>query len=56
MGRFINMSSPVDQSNMWTPEIIATIIYRVVMIVVSIAFLWKQYQQRPVNLDGEKIF
>jgi hypothetical protein len=37
------MSCIPSQSDVWTPDTIATVIYRVVMIVVSLAFLWRQY-------------
>ncbi|TVY82931.1 hypothetical protein LSUE1_G001413 [Lachnellula suecica] len=37
-----------DPSNIWTPDVIATVIYRVIMIIVSLAFIWRAYRQ-PVN-------
>jgi hypothetical protein len=47
------MSSQGDQQAIWTPPVIATIVYRVVMIIVSIAFLWKKYRRPARHLDGE---
>ena len=47
------MSSELDQQSIWTPPVIATIACRVVMVIVSIAFIWKKYR-RPVRvLDGK---
>ena len=38
--------------SLWTPEIIATILYRVIMVLISLAFIWKQYRQQESQLDG----
>lgn len=38
--------------NIWTPEIIATVVYRVVMVFVSLAFIWKEYRCVRPQLDG----
>lgn len=47
------MSSQIDQQAIWTPPVIATIVYRVVMIIVSIAFIWKKYRRPARQIDGE---
>ena len=39
-------------NSLWTPEIIATIVYRIIMVLVSLAFIWKQYRQQEPQLDG----
>jgi hypothetical protein len=46
------MSESLAQQPIWTPPVIATIVYRVVMIIVSIAFIWKKYRQPKRQLDG----
>jgi hypothetical protein len=46
------MSSQVDQQAIWAPPVIATIVYRVVMIIVSIAFIWKKYRRPARQIDG----
>jgi len=48
------MSSP-DQQAIWTPPVIATIVYRVVMIIVSIAFIWKKYRRPARQIDEEQL-
>jgi hypothetical protein len=40
-------------SDVWTPPVIATIVYRVVMIIVSLAFIWKKYRRPRRQTDGE---
>jgi hypothetical protein len=40
-------------SNVWTPPVIATIVYRVVMIIVSLAFIGKKYRRPRRQTDGE---
>ena len=48
-----NMSAPSDSTTIWTPETITNIVYRVTMIVVSLAFIWMKYRRQPVRpLDG----
>ncbi|PMD29707.1 hypothetical protein L207DRAFT_642249 [Hyaloscypha variabilis F] len=44
------MSSQSNQSDIWTPPVVATIVYRVVMIIVSIAFIWKKYQEQLISV------
>lgn len=46
------MSGSVAQQPIWTPPVIATIVYRVVMIIVSIAFIWKKYRRPARQIDG----
>lgn len=46
------MSGSVAQQPIWTPPVIATIAYRVVMIIVSIAFIWKKYRRPARQIDG----
>jgi hypothetical protein len=46
------MSGSLAQQPIWTPPVIATIVYRVVMIIVSIAFIWKKYRRPGRQLDG----
>ncbi|KAG4433136.1 hypothetical protein IFR05_011378 [Cadophora sp. M221] len=41
--------------NIWAPEIIATIVYRVVMVLVSLAFIWKEYRDVHPRLDEEQL-
>ncbi|KAH7308344.1 hypothetical protein BKA65DRAFT_559825 [Rhexocercosporidium sp. MPI-PUGE-AT-0058] len=41
--------------NIWTPEIIATIVYRVIMILVSLAFIWREYRHVRPQLDEEQL-
>ncbi|KAH7403849.1 hypothetical protein BKA64DRAFT_461575 [Cadophora sp. MPI-SDFR-AT-0126] len=41
--------------SLWTPEIIATIVYRVIMVLVSLAIIWKQYRQQTPQLDEEQL-
>ncbi|KAH6718635.1 hypothetical protein BKA61DRAFT_712372 [Leptodontidium sp. MPI-SDFR-AT-0119] len=41
--------------NIWTPEVIATIVYRVVMVFVSLAFIWKEYRCVRPQLDEEQL-
>ncbi|KAL5314350.1 hypothetical protein ACEPPN_018776 [Leptodophora sp. 'Broadleaf-Isolate-01'] len=41
--------------NIWTPEIIATVVYRVVMVFVSLAFIWKEYRCVRPQLDEEQL-
>ncbi|KAK0100163.1 hypothetical protein ONS95_008502 [Cadophora gregata] len=41
--------------NLWTPEIIATIVHRVVMVFVSLAFIWKEYRQQQPQFDEEQL-
>jgi len=36
----------------WTPETICTIVYRVVMILVSLAFLYRKYRRPVRSVDG----
>jgi hypothetical protein len=45
------MSTP-DQPSIWTPEFISSIVYRAVMIIVSIAFIWKKYRRPARPIDG----
>ncbi|KAF8856550.1 hypothetical protein BDZ45DRAFT_691670 [Acephala macrosclerotiorum] len=49
------MSTQSDQRSSWTPAVIATIVYRVVMIIVSIAFIWKKYRRPTRQFDGESL-
>ncbi|KAE9376340.1 hypothetical protein N431DRAFT_462181 [Stipitochalara longipes BDJ] len=49
------MSSQSNQSGIWTPPVIATIVYRVVMIIVSIAFIWKKYRRPARQIDEEQL-
>jgi hypothetical protein len=46
------MSGALAQQPIWTPPVIATIVYRVVMIIVSIAFIWKKYRRPARQIDG----
>jgi hypothetical protein len=46
------MSGSLAQQPIWTPPVIATIVYRVVMIIVSIAFIWKKYRRPARQIDG----
>jgi len=46
------MSGSLAEQPIWTPPVIATIVYRVVMIIVSIAFIWKKYRRPGRQLDG----
>jgi hypothetical protein len=36
----------------WTPETVCTIVYRVVMILVSLAFLYRKYRRPVRSVDG----
>jgi hypothetical protein len=47
-----NMSSQSDQQVIWTPPVITTTVYRVVMIIVSIAFIWIKYRRTARRIDG----
>jgi hypothetical protein len=47
------MSLSAEQPSIWTPEVIATIIYRIVMILVSLAFIWKKYRRPTRQIDGK---
>jgi hypothetical protein len=47
------MSCLTSQSTIWAPDTIATVVYRVVMIVVSLAFLWRQYHLPKRFVDGK---
>lgn len=49
------MSGSVAQQPIWTPPVIATIVYRVVMIIVSIAFIWKKYRRPARQIDEEQL-
>jgi hypothetical protein len=46
------MSGSLAQQPIWTPPVIATIAYRLVMIIVSIAFIWKKYRRPARQIDG----
>ena len=46
------MSAPPDQPSIWTPESISCIVYRAVMIVVGIAFIWRKYRRPARHIDG----
>jgi hypothetical protein len=47
------MSNLPISPSIWTPDTIANVVYRVVMIAVSLAFIWKQYHRSARSLDGE---
>jgi len=47
--------SSLEQQAIWTPPVIATIVYRVVMIIVSIAFIWKKYRRPARQIDEEQL-
>ncbi|PMD55499.1 uncharacterized protein K444DRAFT_666723 [Hyaloscypha bicolor E] len=49
------MPSQSNQQPIWTPPVIATIVYRVVMIIVSIAFIWKKYRRTARRIDEEQL-
>ncbi|CZR66567.1 uncharacterized protein PAC_16468 [Phialocephala subalpina] len=49
------MSDQADLQSVWTPAAIATVVYRVIMIVVSIAFIWKKYRRPARQFDEELI-
>jgi hypothetical protein len=44
--------SSVATEAYWTPETICTIVYRVVMILVSLAFLYRKYRRPIRSVDG----
>lgn len=46
------MSTAPNQPTIWTPEFISCIVYRVVMIIVSLAFIWKKYRRPARRIDG----
>jgi hypothetical protein len=47
------MSIPSNTPNPWTPDTISTVVYHVVMIIVSIAFIWRKYRQPVRSPDGK---
>jgi hypothetical protein len=47
------MSVPSNTPNPWTPDTISTVVYHVVMIIVSIAFIWRKYRQPVRSPDGK---
>ncbi|TVY93993.1 hypothetical protein LAWI1_G001022 [Lachnellula willkommii] len=42
-------------SDIWTPDVIATVVYRAIMVIVSIAFLWRAYRQPVRAVDDEHV-
>ncbi|TVY55703.1 hypothetical protein LCER1_G005067 [Lachnellula cervina] len=42
-------------SDIWTPDVIATVVYRVIMVIVSIAFVWRAYRQPVRAVDDEHV-
>ncbi|TVY42167.1 hypothetical protein LSUB1_G001944 [Lachnellula subtilissima] len=45
----------LDPSQVWTPDVIATVVYRVIMVIVSIAFIWRAYRQPVRVVDDEHV-
>ncbi|KAH8760168.1 hypothetical protein BGZ57DRAFT_611446 [Hyaloscypha finlandica] len=44
-----------DHPSIWTPESISSIVYRAVMIIVSIAFIWRKYRRPARPIDEEQL-
>ncbi|KAM3075736.1 hypothetical protein ACMFMG_007865 [Clarireedia jacksonii] len=36
----------------WTPDVIATIVYRAIMVVVSLIYIWRKTYYSPRSVDG----
>lgn len=50
--KILSMSPLPNPSDVRTPDVIATVVYRVTMVMVGLAFIWKSYR-RPVRpIDG----
>ncbi|CAD6447228.1 39f2c703-68f6-47e8-aa48-295b184ccf03 [Sclerotinia trifoliorum] len=41
---------PIPAQIMWTPDIIATVVYRVTMVFVGLMYTWRKYRQ-PLRTD-----
>ncbi|KAJ8058215.1 hypothetical protein OCU04_012412 [Sclerotinia nivalis] len=41
---------PVPAQMMWTPDVIATVAYRVTMVFVGLVYIWRKYRQ-PLRTD-----
>ncbi|TVY37058.1 hypothetical protein LOCC1_G007270 [Lachnellula occidentalis] len=46
------LPAPTD---IWTPDVIATVVYRIIMVIVSIAFIWRAYRQPVRAVDDEHV-
>lgn len=44
---------PLPSTPVWTPDVIATVVYRAIMVIVSLAFIWRAYRQPSREVDGK---
>ncbi|ATZ55360.1 hypothetical protein BCIN_11g06210 [Botrytis cinerea B05.10] len=41
---------PLPSQATWSPDVIATVVYRVTMVLVSLTYIWRKYRQ-PLRTD-----
>ncbi|ATZ55361.1 hypothetical protein BCIN_11g06210 [Botrytis cinerea B05.10] len=44
---------PLPSQATWSPDVIATVVYRVTMVLVSLTYIWRKYRQ-PLRTDDCK--
>lgn len=44
---------PIQSQTTWNPDVIATVVYRVIMVFVSLTYIWRKYRQ-PLRTDDRK--